>query len=169
MRKQIIPWLITSLRVAILPLLIISFNQQIQSATHALFLFAISTDFFDGYAAKKLEATSRRGAYIDVTADFLFITGMFLTFILRGIYPPWLLLFIIAAFAQFILTSYHLKRALYDPIGKYYGSLMYAGIGLTLLFSEQIVFSIVIIGIAASTFAAFLGRLLFLLHMQNRK
>jgi phosphatidylglycerophosphate synthase len=169
LKKQTIPWAITSLRVAALPLLIYSFNQQIQVATYALFLFAICTDFLDGYVAKKLEATSKLGSYFDVTADFLLVSGMFLTFILEELYPPWILLLIVAVFVQFMLTSLYSKRTVYDPVGKYYGSLMYGGIGLTLLFPEQLVYSFVTLGIVVSTIASLFSRLAYFLLAQKRK
>jgi len=169
LKKQITPLVITSLRVVALPFIIFSFMQQFHYVTYALFLFALSTDLLDGYVAKKLGATSKRGAYFDVVADFVFIIGMFLAFIVEEIYPPWILLFIITAFMQFILTSVYLKQTMYDPIGKYYGSLMYGGIGLTLLFPEQIVYDIVLIGIIASTIVALFSRLVFLLLAQNCK
>ena len=121
--------MITSLRVVAFPLLIYAFNQEIKAATYALFLFAVSTDFLDGYVAKKLETTSMLGSYFDVTADFLFVSGMFLVFILEGFYPSWILLLTIFVFSQFMLTSVYSKHAFYDTVGKYYGSLMYGGIG----------------------------------------
>jgi phosphatidylglycerophosphate synthase len=164
LKRQTIPWIITSLRVFALPFLLYSFNQQIRVATYALFLFAICTDFLDGYVAKKLEATSRLGSYFDVTSDFLFVSGMFLTFILEGFYPPWILLLIVTVFVQFILTSLYLKRTIYDPVGKYYGSLMYGGIGLTLLFPEQLVYSVVTIGIIVSTILSLFSRLAYFLR-----
>jgi hypothetical protein len=64
-------------------------------------------------------------------------------------------------FVQFTLTSLHFGKTIYDPIGKYYGSLLFGGIGLTLLFPAQITYSTVTIGIAASTAAATLSRLAF--------
>jgi phosphatidylglycerophosphate synthase len=164
LKRQTIPWIITSLRVFALPFLLYSFNQQIRVSTYALFLFAICTDFLDGYVAKKLEATSRLGSYFDVTSDFLFVSGMFLTFILEGFYPPWILLLIVTVFVQFILTSLYLKRTIYDPVGKYYGSLMYGGIGLTLLFPEQLVYSVVTIGIIVSTILSLFSRLAYFLR-----
>lgn len=169
MKKQAVPWAITSLRVVALPFLIYSFSQQIRVATYALFLFAICTDFLDGYVAKKLEATSRLGSYFDVIADFLFVSGMFITFVLEEFYPPWILLLIVAVFVQFMLTSLYSKRAVYDPVGKYYGSLMYGGIGLTLLFPDQLVYIIVTIGIVVSTIASLFSRLAYFLRAQNHK
>ena len=169
MKKQTVPWAITSLRVVAVPFILYSFNQQIRVATYALFLFAICTDFLDGYVAKKLEATSRLGSYFDVTTDFLFVSGMFLTFILEEFYPLWILLLIVTVFVQFILTSLYLKRTIYDPVGKYYGSLMYGGVGLTLLFPEQLVYKTVIIGIVISTIVSLFSRLAYFLRAQNHK
>jgi len=169
LKKQTVPWAITSLRLVALPFLIYSFNQQIRVAAYALFLFAMFTDFLDGYVAKKLEATSRLGSYFDVTADFLLVSGMFITFVLEEFYPPWILLLIVAVFVQFMLTSLYSKRAVYDPVGKYYGSLMYGGIGLTLLFPDQLVYSIVTIGIVVSTIASLVSRVAYFLRAQNCK
>jgi phosphatidylglycerophosphate synthase len=169
LKKQTVPWAITSLRVAVLPFLIYSFNQQIRVATYALFLFAICTDFLDGYVAKKLEATSLLGSYFDVAADFLFVSGMFLVFVLEEIYPFWVLFLIVAVFVQFMLTSLYSKRTVYDPVGKYYGSLMYGGAGLTLLFSEKLVYSIVTVGIVVSTIASLLSRSAYFLRARNHR
>jgi phosphatidylglycerophosphate synthase len=169
LKKQIIPWIITSLRVVALTFLLYSFNQQIRVATYALFLFVICTDFLDGYTAKKLEAASTLGSYFDVTADFLLVSGMFSIFVLEDVYPNWILLLIVTVFVQFVLTSLYSKRTIYDPVGKYYGSLMYGGIGLTLLFQEQVVYSIVTIGIVVSTLASLFSRLAYFLRVQKRK
>ncbi|PVX26745.1 MAG: CDP-alcohol phosphatidyltransferase family protein [Candidatus Bathyarchaeum sp.] len=169
LKRKTIPWAITSLRVIALPFLLYSFNQQIQVVTYALFLFARCTDCVDGYAAKKLEATSRLGSYFDVTADFILVSGMFVMFVLEEVYPLWILLLIVAVFVQFVLTSLYSKQTIYDPVGKYYGSLMYCGIGLTLLFSEQLTFNIVTIGIVVSTIVSLFSRLVYFLRAQNRK
>ena len=169
MKRQTVPGVITSLRLVALPFLLYAFSQQIQAATYSLFLFAISTDFLDGYAAKKLEASSRLGSYFDVSVDFLFVSCMFLIFVLEEVYPLWILLLIVAVFVQFILTSFYSKRTIYDPVGKYYGSLMYGGIGLTLLFSEQIMYSIVTVGVVVSTVVSLFSRLVYFLRSQNHK
>ena len=161
--KDRVPWTITALRVVVLPFLMYSFSQEIKAAAYALFLFAVSTDFLDGYLAKKLETTSMIGSYFDVTADFVFVSGMFIGFILEGFYSPWILFLIVFVFAQFMLTNVYSKHAVYDPVGKYYGSLMYGGIGLTLLFQEQLMFSIVTVGVVVSTIAALSSRLAYLL------
>ena len=165
--KQNIPNAITSLRLVALPHLVYSFNHQITLVAYALFLFSICTDLVDGYVARKLGSASKFGAYLDVTVDLLFISGMYLTFIIKGIYSPWILLIIVFVFIQFMLSNVYLKQTIYDPIGKYYGSLLLGGIGLTLLFSDQLVYSIVTVGIVLSTAASLISRLTYFLRKRN--
>ena len=70
-------------------------------------------------------------------------------------------------FAQFTLTNLYFKRIIYDPIGKYYGSLLFGGIGLTLLFPVYPMYLIVTLGIVVSTVVALLSRLAYFL--QNKR
>jgi phosphatidylglycerophosphate synthase len=134
-----------------------------------LFLFAISTDLLDGYFARKLDAASTLGAYFDATVDFLFVSSLFLVFILGELYPLWILLLTVTVFVQFILTNLYMKRTVYDPAGKHYGSLMYIGVGATLFFPEQLVYSAVTIGIVVFTAVSLSSRLAYFLLAQNRK
>jgi CDP-diacylglycerol--glycerol-3-phosphate 3-phosphatidyltransferase len=164
-----VPYFITVFRLVALPFLVYAFSQEIRVAVYALFLFVVFTDFLDGYLARRFEVASRFGFYFDVVADFLFIVSMFLVFVLEGFYPFWILFLVVFVFAQFMLTSVHLKQILYDPVGKYYGSLMYGGVGLTLLFQEQQVFSIVTIGIVVSTIVTLSGRWVYFLLARKHK
>jgi phosphatidylglycerophosphate synthase len=96
----------------------------------------------DGYLARKLNVTSKFGAYYDATTDFSFVIGIFAIFYVNGLYPVWLLLLIIASFGQFLVTSHYAKK-IYDPIGRYMGSALYIGIALTLISPVQAMFSFV--------------------------
>jgi phosphatidylglycerophosphate synthase len=125
---------------------------------YGLFLFSIGTDLLDGFIAKKLNAKSKFGANLDVVIDFLFIFSTYLFFVLKGIYSPFLLLPIIIMFMQFVVTNQYLRKTIYDPIGKYYGSLLFGGLGLTLLFQTQIMYDIVTLGIIVITIASILSR-----------
>ncbi len=49
-----------------------------------------ATDGFDGYIARRFEATSRLGAMLDPVADKLLLSGAFLTLALRHAIPWWL-------------------------------------------------------------------------------
>jgi phosphatidylglycerophosphate synthase len=160
--ERFIPNAITLLRLVALPHLIWAFNHEITIVVYALFLFSIGSDLADGYISRKIGAVSRFGANLDTAVDFLFINGMYLTFILKRIYSAWLLFLIIFMFAQFIITNFYFRKTIYDPIGKYYGSLLFGGIGLTLLFPEQIMYNIVNIGIIVSTVSAIISRLAYI-------
>jgi CDP-diacylglycerol--glycerol-3-phosphate 3-phosphatidyltransferase/cardiolipin synthase len=157
--KNQIPNAITSLRLLVLPHLVYSFNHQFTMATCALFLFAIGTDLADGYVARKLNATSKLGGYLDVILDFTFISGMYLNFIVKQMYSPWILVIIIGVFIQFVLSNLYLKKTVYDPVGKYYGSLLFIGVGLTILFSNQLVYDFVTYGIIISTIISLTSRI----------
>jgi phosphatidylglycerophosphate synthase len=104
-----------------------------------LLAFCAATDYFDGYLARKLDVTSRFGAYYDATTDFILMIGIFTIFYAVGFYPVWLLLLIAAAFAQFVVSSFFAKK-LYDPVGRYLGSALYIGVVLTLLWPTDAVF-----------------------------
>ena len=170
MFKQNVSNAITFLRLVILPFLAYSFFHQFTYGSYALFLFSIGTDFADGYVARKLGLESKLGTYLDVSVDFLFISGMYLVFIIKGIYSPWILFLVFFVFAQFLVSNLFMKVTFYDPIGKYYGSLLFGGIGLTLLFSNQLIYDVVTFGIVVSTLISLISRLIFfLVKFYNKK
>jgi phosphatidylglycerophosphate synthase len=132
-------------------------------------LFAVSTDVLDGYFAKKHKTASKRGAYFDASTDFLFVFVMFLVFVFEGFYEWWLPLLLAVVFGQFILTSLYAKKTVYDPVGKYYGSLMFGGVGLTLLAPEPLMFSIVSAGVVVSSVAVLCSRLLYFVLKRKQR
>ena len=163
-----LPSLITSLRLVILPHLAYSLNQGFIPIACVLFLIALGSDLADGYAARKLGVTSKFGAYFDATVDFVLIFGLFGVFINLGWYSNWILLLVLVMYLQFVITSLLSKRTVYDPIGKYYGSLLFAGIGLTLLFPNQLTYTIVNHGIVISTVISIISRLYYLINPKKR-
>jgi phosphatidylglycerophosphate synthase len=134
-----IPTFISSLRIVALPLFFFLFNLENVTVCLGLLAFCAATDFFDGYLARKLKATSRFGAYYDATTDFILMFGIFAFFVSFGDYPIWLLILIATAFIQFIATSFYTKK-LYDPVGRYLGSALYIGVVLTLLWPTLAIF-----------------------------
>jgi phosphatidylglycerophosphate synthase len=138
----IIPTIISSLRIVVLPLFFYLYSTGNITSCLILLAFSASTDFFDGYLARKLKVTSRFGAYYDATTDFVLIIGIFTFFTLDGYYPVWLLILIAASFTQFLASSLYSKK-LYDPIGRYIGSALYIGIVLTLILPTQATYSFV--------------------------
>jgi len=133
----------------------------------SIFLLAILTDAFDGYSARKLGVSSDWGAYLDIVADFILVLIAFLTFIIIGIYPYWLLFLIILVFLQFILTS-RLKVLIYDPIGKYYGAFLFAIILITLV-SPATFYNILLVITISFTIISLISRYLFFIFRKPVK
>jgi len=138
-KKTLIPTLISSLRIAVIPFFIYFYNQENLIVCLILFTFTAFTDFLDGFVARKLKITSTIGAYYDALTDFILIIGIYTFFFTKSYYPIWLPILITASFAQFLATGRYVKK-LYDPIGRYVGSALYIGIVLTLLFPTQAIF-----------------------------
>ena len=141
-KLPLIPAFISSLRIATLPLFLYLYNIQNVAACLGLLAFCAASDYFDGYFARRLNATSRFGAYYDATTDFILMFGIFTFFYAFGFYPIWLLLLIAAAFIQFLVTSYYAKK-LYDPVGRFLGSALYIGVVLSLLWPTGAIFAFV--------------------------
>ena len=163
-RFRHLPLVLSGARLAVLPFLLLSLGYRLVLVADVLFLFAVATDFADGYAAKKLNLTSKLGALFDATIDFLFIFGVFAYFVSCGFYAVWLLFLATFEFAQFLLTS-HFSEIVYDPVGKYYGSLLYGAVGLTLLFSGETIYTIVSVGVVLATVLSLLSRLFYFVRV----
>ena len=165
---EYLPSLVSMLRLVILPFFVYSFLSGLTLLGYSLFLFAVISDFADGYFAKKLQVISRFGAYYDATVDAVFIITMFGVFFVSGCYPYWVLLLILFMYAQFAMTSFSLE-VIYDPVGKYYGSLLYGAIGLTLLFSGQAFYNFVTLTLVAVSAASFFSPLSYLLIFRKKQ
>ena len=118
-------------------------------------------------SARKLATASKFGAYFDASVDFVVILGMFRVFVAAGFYPYWILLLLLFVYVQFIITSFF-SKIFYDPIGKYYGSMLYGAIGLTLLFSGQSFYDIITFSIVAVTAALLCCRIAYFFSYRIR-
>jgi phosphatidylglycerophosphate synthase len=160
-----LPSAVSSLRLVAVPFLILTIREGHVLFADTLFLLAIASDKADGYLARKLGVSSRLGATFDALIDFLFVGGVFLYFGLVNVYPIWVFILIVFMFAQFMLTS-RPSEIVFDPIGKYYGSLLYGAIGLTLLFSEPFARNIIMISFVGVTIFTVVTRLVFLMRKE---
>ena len=157
-----IPSEITVLRLALVPPLIFMVSNDLYSLGAGLFLFLITTDFLDGFLARRHGLSSQFGMYFDVTTDFILVFSMFVTFIPKGFCADWVLVIIVGVFAEFLLTSLFLEKT-YDPVGKYFGSLLYGMIGLRFIVNGQFFYNVVTVGIVASAVISILSRVAFIL------
>lgn len=131
--KKLIPSGLSTLRIVLAVILFYSFLSGMRIISITIFIFALFTDYLDGYIARKLKVTSNYGAFLDIIADFTLTITIFTAFTIKGSYPYWILILITFMFLQFILTS-GIKKPIYDPIGKYYGAFLFTSAAINLIF-----------------------------------
>lgn len=163
-----IPWAITSLRIAATPFTLWFLGIGNSSLFLAFFFFSLITDFLDGFAARKLDATSRKGAYFDAVADFSLITGIFFIYVIQGVYPFWILALIMFSFSQFLLTSLT-RIQIYDPIGKYFGGLLYVTVIVTSIFQAAPLYYLSLHVIVGFFVASLTSRIVYLGLINKQK
>jgi CDP-diacylglycerol--glycerol-3-phosphate 3-phosphatidyltransferase/cardiolipin synthase len=163
----LVPTGITAFRIVLSILFLDLLINNIKIWAIGIFLLAILTDAFDGYSARKLGVASDYGAYFDIIADFILVLVAFLTFVIIGIYPYWLLFLIILVFLQFILTS-KLNVLVYDPVGKYYGAFLFAIILITLI-SPSIFYNFLLVATIIFTIISLISRYLFFVFRKKVK
>jgi len=107
--KKHIPNLLSLLRIAITPCVILLLQQRTLSAwwfALVLFTIAVITDFYDGYFARKHSLISRTGNFLDPLADKILVLSMFGAFCLFGVCPVWLFVVILIRELSVTLLRY---------------------------------------------------------------
>ncbi|MFW6308912.1 MAG: CDP-diacylglycerol--glycerol-3-phosphate 3-phosphatidyltransferase [bacterium] len=82
-----IPNMLTILRILLIPVFVLLFVEGIYTMAIITFIISVSTDFFDGYLAKKYNLTSDLGRVLDPLADKLTIISILIVLIFTGIIP----------------------------------------------------------------------------------
>lgn len=128
-----LPSALSAARLGAAPILGACILRDHRVAALACFVGVAATDLLDGRLARALHVASPRGARLDVSADLAVVLCGFGALTLLGTYPAWLLLVFVAMFTQFVVTSRRAGRPVYDPIGKYYGAVLFGVLGVTLV------------------------------------
>jgi CDP-diacylglycerol--glycerol-3-phosphate 3-phosphatidyltransferase/cardiolipin synthase len=154
---------IIGIRFMAAPLFLVAFSNDLRTLALCIFLVAVLSDAVDGHVGRRLGGPSPfLGAYADPLADFTLVLAAFTAFVLKDLYPGWLLLLVVAMFAQFVLTS-RLAGPIYDPVGKYYGVFLFGAASLTVLVRSAGARRALLVLILAFTVASVISRVLFLL------
>jgi cardiolipin synthase len=101
--------LLTLARLLCVPLIV---NLTLEQAYHTaaiVFLLAALTDIADGYVAKRFSGTTPLGAILDPVADKLLMASVFITLVLEGHLPVWLVLLVIGRDLLIILGTLALR------------------------------------------------------------
>ena len=164
--KNLTPSIITGIRVILAPILFLTIINDLLLYSLIIFLFAIITDVLDGYISRKWEISSSKGAYFDITADFILVLAGFSAFVIKDIYPFWIIIIIVFMFIQFIITS-RSKILVYDPVGKYYGAFLFITIFIGLIINDSIINLTLTILILIFTLISIMSRVLFILKHKS--
>ena len=164
--KSLTPSIITGIRVILAPIFFITVINDLLLYSLIIFLFAIVTDVLDGYISRKWKISSSKGAYFDITADFILVLAGFSAFVIKDIYPFWIIIIIIFMFIQFIITS-RSKILVYDPMGKYYGAFLFITIFTGLIINNSVINLSLTILILIFTLMSITSRVLFILKHKS--
>jgi CDP-diacylglycerol--glycerol-3-phosphate 3-phosphatidyltransferase/cardiolipin synthase len=159
--RSYLPSAVTCLRFLSAPIFIYTFVKGQFTLALLIILFAGATDILDGYLARRMNATSNLGAYLDVAADFILVFSSFLAFAVGGWYPYWVLGLISFIFILFIATSSS-KKPIYDPVGKYLGSYLMGMVFLSVLFPQTFFRQILLVILVLLVITSILSRILYI-------
>lgn len=132
-----LPNLITVLRFLGIPLFVSYIAQDRYGEAFVTLVVVGSTDWVDGYLARRLNQVSKTGKWLDPVADRLALIIVSVTFVVDGITPPWLLLSIAIPDAILILNSLVLFKGSpnlpVSTVGKIRTALLLVGAPMLLL------------------------------------
>ena len=153
-----LPNALSYMRILLSPIFFYTFINGLILISIGILVLAGITDILDGFIARKKGISSIKGAYLDVTSDFILIISCFLAFVVMGWYDSFILVLIIFMFILFIGTS-GLKKPVYDLVGKYLGAYLMVMIFISLIFSEPFVRQILVIVLLIISLCSIISRL----------
>ncbi len=117
LRPWTLPNLLTFLRLAVLPFLVVTILDGRHWSALIIFLAAAITDIVDGFLARHFGMGSPLGAFLDPIADKLFLVSTFVVFALRSTpskvhIPVWLLVLTIFRDVLIVVISLVMYLAL---------------------------------------------------------
>ena len=91
-----VPNALTVLRILMIPVTAVLIFRDSMIWALAVFLLACGTDLLDGYLARKYHLTTKLGIWLDPLADKLMAVSVIVTFTIRGILPPFVMIVVFA-------------------------------------------------------------------------
>ena len=94
-----LPNALTLLRIFLVPLLVVVLLTRVEGHVYfgaAIFGLAVTTDYLDGYFARRRNEVTRLGILLDPLADKLLTAAAFLSLVEMGLVPAWVVMIILA-------------------------------------------------------------------------
>ena len=103
----------------------------------SMFVTICLTDIFDGIAARALAACTCLGAYMDVSADLLYVVASLIVLNIKSLAPLWFTAVTALKFVEFAVTSSILSRSagnksawIFDGLGRCFSALAFIAPGI---------------------------------------
>lgn len=96
--KHKIPNILSILRIVLSPvfyLMFVSGKPTLIYWSFVVFTIGALTDYFDGWLARKMKATSKFGKFFDPLADKFLTSAAFIAFVGKGLFPVWMLVIVL--------------------------------------------------------------------------
>ena len=90
MTGKILPSLLSASRIVFAPFVVVSIMRGEMAQAVYLLMVAGSTDFFDGFLARRYHWQTRTGEWMDGVADKTLLSAVFIALALAGVAPLWL-------------------------------------------------------------------------------
>jgi phosphatidylglycerophosphate synthase len=162
-----LPNALSYIRILLSPILFYTIINGLILISIGILVLAGITDILDGFIARREGLSSIKGAYLDVTSDFILIISCFLAFVVIGWYDPLILVLIVLMFILFIGTS-GLKKPVYDPVGKYLGAYLMVMIFISLIFPESFLRQILVIVLLIISICSIISRLMVFVRRNTK-
>jgi phosphatidylglycerophosphate synthase len=168
MKMNVFPHYLSMLRLLMAPLVFNAIYKSEFGFATFLIVLAVFTDILDGVIARNLGTESPFGSYIDVIADFSFLFATCAALVFVQVYSYGLLLVMLAMFLQFVLLPKS-GRLIYDPVGKYFGSVLYGMVLVTLTLPDFALIQAFYLIVLCLSFASLLSRIFLTLPFSKRQ
>jgi cardiolipin synthase len=151
-RVWTVPNLVSFARLAGVPIFLYLMLGPNHHDVAAVVVLAIggTSDWVDGYLARRLGQVSRLGELLDPAADRLYILATLLAFSIRGVLPWWFTIALLAREAMLLVLLAVLRRAGYGPPPVHY-------LGKTATFILLFAFPVLLLAHASSAAAGWAG------------
>jgi len=150
-RVWTIPNLVTFVRLAGVPIFVwLMLGPHYDVAAVIVLAVGGTTDWVDGYLARRLNQVSRLGELLDPAADRLYILATLLVFSIRGVIPWWFTFALLAREAMLLVCLAVLRRAGYGPPPVHY-------LGKTATFILLFAFPVLLLAEASDAAASWAG------------
>ena len=129
--QRAIPTVLTLFRLVAVPVVSILWLHCMLPSALTVYVFMAASDLIDGWLARRLDAVSRVGAWLDPLVDIVVVLALLCVLVSDGALPVWAPIAPALAAIAFLCTSK--KRPRYGVFGRYYGAILYIAVGVAML------------------------------------